>query len=369
VSEHSPHDNLPDPDEAAPRAESALSKPEVDETDRPHFSLRKKLLFTFILLVLIFGGAEVVCRLLGFGRTLEVAHYVSDWHESPDGRRFWVVRGRGYNRDGMRDRDHTVEKPADTFRVVCLGDSVTAGHGIRMKESYPYVLEAYYDQLNLPVQMEVFNIAASGWSTLQQVAAYRTIARRYEPDQVFLGFCLNDVAEMQNNLQEPPPLPVRFLVNESAFVRWLVNAEGRQVHDALELFEEPPSPAVAKGWQLVFDELLELQADTKADGCDLAVVMFPFRFQLKADAPEPVAQRTLFAFCFKHDIPCYDLVDVLKPLGPDALIDESHLSPAAARAVAEAIVRWGLSGCSSCGYDLTDFEGDRCPRCQAPIRR
>ncbi|UCF32567.1 MAG: SGNH/GDSL hydrolase family protein [Phycisphaerales bacterium] len=336
---------------------------------RPHFSPAKRLLFTCILLVLVFGGAELLCRLLGLGRRLEVAQYISDWHQSPDGRRFWVIRGNGYNQDGMCDRDHAVEKPPNTFRVVCLGDSVTAGHGVAMRESYPSVLQTYYDQLNLPVQMEVFNIAVSYWSTLQEVAGYRVIARKYQPDQVFVGFCLNDVAEMHNNLQRPPPLAARFLANNSALVRWLVDAEGRQVHDVLELFKQPSSVAVQNGWQLVFDELLNLQADTRSDGCELAVLIFPFRFQLEEGAQEPVPQRALFRFCFEHDIPCFDLLDVLKPMGPEAMLDESHLSPAGARAVAEAIVRWGISGCTACGYDLTDFGGDRCPRCQAPIRR
>jgi lysophospholipase L1-like esterase len=343
--------------------------PEAVDLQPHRLSARKKLLFTLVVLVFAIGGAEGLCRLLGLGRLEGVAHYVSDWHRTPDGRTFWVVRGAGYNQDGMRDREHAGPKPPETYRVVCMGDSVTAGHGIKRIQSYPTVLEAYYEQLNLPLKFEVFNIAVSGWSTLQEAAAYRAIARPYQPDQVFLGFCLNDVPEMHNNLQEPPPAVVRFPVRHSAFIRWLVNAEGRQVHDVMELFTDPDAPAVRNGWRLVFDELLRLRDYTRADGCDLAVVMFPFRMQLGSDAPEPLAQRTLFEFCFSHGIPCYDLLDVLKPVGPTALIDESHLSPEGAKVVAEAIVRWGISGCVACGYDLSRVTEDRCPRCKTPIER
>ena len=336
---------------------------------RHKLSAGKKLVFTLVVLAVVIGGAEGLCRLLGLGRMEAVAHYVSDWHHTPDGRTFWVVRGTGYNKDGMRDRDHVRPKPPQTYRVMCMGDSVTAGHGIKRAESYPYVLEAYYQQLNLLLDFEVFNIAVSGWSTLQQAAAYRAIARPYQPDQVFLGFCLNDVAEMHNNLREPPPAVVRFLVRHSALIRWLVNAEGRQVHDVMELFASPEPAAVRDGWQRVFDELLRLRDDTRADGCDLAVLVFPFRVQLGGDAPEPIAQRTLFEFCFRNGIPCYDLLDVLKPMGPAALLDESHLSPEGAKAVAEAIVRWGISGCVACGHDLSGVTLDRCPRCGTPIER
>ena len=337
--------------------------PSLDFPTTPtgRLGIGKKFTFTLVVLVVVVGGAELACRVAGLGSRGAVAHYISDWHDTPDGRTFWVVRAEGHNRDGMRDREHPVEKPAGVTRIICLGDSVTVGHGVQRSQSYPYILESFLGQLGLPV--EVFNIAAPGWATHQEATAYREIARRYRPDHVFLGFCLNDVAEMYNNLNAPPPAVVSFFVRYSALVRWLINAEGRQIHSVEELLHDPDSAAVRTGWQRVFAELAFLQEEAREDGCDLSVLVFPFRLQLGADPPPPIAQQTLFDFCRRRGIPCLDLLPALSKIGPPAFIDESHLSPAGAAAVAEEVIRWGRTGCVMCGYDLADVAADKCPRC------
>ena len=331
----------------------------------PRLSRRKKMLFALVILLAVTSIAELLCRILGLGPADAVAHYVSDWHGTPDGRAFWVVRGKGYNSDGMRDREHALEPEEGIVRLVCLGDSVTAGHGLPRSQSYPYIFESYLRQLGLDV--EVFNIAASGWSTLQEATAYEVIARPYRPRHVFLGFCLNDVAEMHNNLTKPPPAVVSFLVRHFALVRWLIDAEGRQIRSVNDLFTRSEAPAVASGWQRVFTELERLKTSTRANGCDLSVVIFPFRFQLEPGAPPPVAQKKLFEFCLANGIPCLDLLGPLSKLGTAAFIDESHLSLAGAQAVAEELVRWGQSGCVMCAYDLSDVTADSCPCCGYPV--
>lgn len=329
--------------------------------------LGKRLLFSLAILVAALGGAELVCRVLGLGAAHEVAAHVSDWHRMPDGRSFWVVRGPGRNADGMRDRDHDVEKAPGLYRIVFLGDSVTVGFGVARSQAYPTIFESFLHQSG--VSAEVLNIAVSGWATLQQTTAYEAIARRYHPDHVFLGFCLNDVAEMHNNLTEPPAAVMRFLLRRSALFRWLTSGARREIGHVRELFDDPEAPAVQEGWRLVFDELLRLKELTRADGCDLSVIVFPFRFQLEADAPQPLAQRRLFTFCFEHGVPCLDLLPALSAVGPDAFIDESHLSQAGAAAVAEALIRWGRSGCMMCGYDLSGVTANRCPRCGYAVER
>lgn len=346
----------------------AIPAPQVKPPRRrTRLSASKKALFTFGTTILLIALPEAFCRLVGLGKLQPVAPHVSDWHRTLDGRSFWVLRGSGRNSDGLRDREHAVDKPPGVFRIVFLGDSVTEGFGPQDSRVYSRHFEALLRQAGLPV--EVFNIAVAGWSTLQEATAYRVIARKYRPDQVFLEFCLNDVAEMHNNLAQPPPVAVGMLLRHSALFRWLVNAEGRQVRSVRELFDHPEAAAVRSGWRRVFDELLVLQRETRADGCDLSVVVFPFRFQLDPGAPPPIAQRTLFEFCRSHDIPCLDLLPALEKVGSDAFVDESHLSTVGAEAVAQELVRWGRSGCILCGYDLTGIKSDRCPRCGNAITR
>ena len=332
---------------------------------RVRLSVSKKLLFAILVLAVVLGGAELVCRVLW--PLQPMAPHISDWHQTPEGRTFWVVRNPDYNEDGLRDRTHVRAKPPGVHRIVCLGDSVTLGFQVRPHESYPQVLESFLQQMGLEV--EVFNVAISGWSTLQEVAAYRVLARPYQPDHVFLGFCLNDVAEMHNNLSRPPSTVVAWLVRHSALLSLLVDAQGRQIHNVVELFRTPEEPAVTLGWQRVFAELDVLQQETARDGCALSVLIFPFRFQLDEGAPEPVAQRELFEHCYEQGIPCLDLLPALRGVGAEAFIDENHLSVRGAQAVATEIVRWGRSGCMMCGYDLTGVKATSCPRCGYPIER
>jgi len=325
----------------------------------------KKLFFAALVVVgpVVFG--ELLCRMTGAGAWHTIAPEVAQWQESADGDPFWVIRGREYNRDGMRDREHAIDKLPEVHRIVCLGDSVTAGHGVTTHETYPFLFESFLGQLKLSV--EVFNVAVSGWSTLQEVTAYTRIVRKYHPDQIFLGFCLNDVAEMHNNMAEPPSVLIGALLRHSALVRWLLNAKSREVGRVRELFDRNLSPAVEDGWSRVFQELDRLHRLAQADHSAFSVIIFPFRFQTLPDAPRPMAQERLFAWCRSREIPSIDMLSVLRRVGPNAFIDESHLSPLGARAVAEELIRWGRSGCMMCGHDLAGFTGTRCPRCYYPI--
>src|SRR5262249_21637739 len=138
-----------------------------------------------------------------------------------------------YNRDGLRDREHSVEKPPGVRRVGCLGDSVTPRYGIRPQEARPPGLQG------LPAARGPrgggLNAALGGWSTRQELIAYRRLARKYRPDQVLLGVCLNDIPEMENNLARPPRL-VQSLYRRSALVRTVVGAERREIGSVEELF-------------------------------------------------------------------------------------------------------------------------------------
>ncbi|HEV7501074.1 MAG TPA: hypothetical protein VGQ33_13770, partial [Vicinamibacteria bacterium] len=66
---------------------------------------------------------------------------------------FYVVKSEGvgwppgqdFNHDGMRDRPHASDKPARTFRVVGLGDSVTLGYGFAHDLAWPQALQRLAD--------------------------------------------------------------------------------------------------------------------------------------------------------------------------------------------------------------------------------
>lgn len=329
---------------------------------------KRKIAFSSIAVAAILLAVEGLCRLFALAPPRPaVDAAISDWHETPDGNLFWVARGPEFNADGMRDREHDLMAAAGVRRIVCLGDSVTLGFRTARHQTYPFLFEEYLRQLGLSV--EVFNVAQSGWSTRQQLEAYRRIVRTYRPAHLFLGFCLNDVAEMNNNLLRRPPRMLGAAARHSALVRWIAGAERRQVRRVEDLFADPPARGVREGWESVFADLITLRNEAAADGCDLSVLIFPFRFQLGADAPPPRAQRTLTDFCLRHGIPALDLLPALTAAGAEAFLDDSHLSPIGARVVAEELIRWGRSGCTMCGHDLAGWDGPACPECGTRIER
>jgi HEAT repeat protein/lysophospholipase L1-like esterase len=336
-------------------------------SERPSASRRlpplaPNLLLSAATLIVVGGAAEGLGRLLERERPAPppVAEYITDW----GGSEFVTLKSAAsgwppwedYNSDGLRDREHAVEKPPGVRRVACLGDSVTLGYGIRPREAWPQVLEDLLDARGQ--RAEVFNVAFGGWSTRQELIAYRRLARKYRPDQVLLGICLNDVPEMQNNLTRPPRF-VRALYRSSALVRAVVGARRREIASVEELFRDPTSPKVKDAFRLMFDDIRALKADVRADGGRLAVVVFPFRFQVRLGAPAPSAQRTIGEFCAAEGLPYLDALPVLRELGDAAFIDYDHFSPAGARRVAEAVADAGL----------LDLEGDAAPgRAWSPPR-
>lgn len=330
-------------------------------------STGRKSLFALIIVVAALALTEGFCRLLGFGVRPAIDAAISDWHETPDGSTFWVARGPEFNRDGLRDRDHDITAPDGVQRIVCLGDSVTMGFKVARSQTYSFLLEEFMLQLNLPV--EVFNVAQSGWSTRQELEAYRRIIRPYRPQHIFVGFCLNDVAEMNNNLLQRPSWITRHVLRHSAFAQAIIGAERQQVRRVEELFEEPLKQAVLDGWESIFGDLLTLRDEAAGDGCAVSLLVFPFRFQLYADAPRPIAQKMVFELCMRNAIPSLDLLPALAKAGTEAFVDDSHLSALGAKIVAEEIIRWGRTGCMMCGHDLAEFAGETCPKCATRIER
>jgi HEAT repeat protein/lysophospholipase L1-like esterase len=295
---------------------------------------------------ILLAAGEAFFRLREHGHhARKVADYITSWQEW-DGD-FYTVKSAAvgwppwedYNRDGVRDREHALAKPPGEHRVICLGDSTTLGWDIRPQEAYPQVLQDLLDALGGGV--EVFNIALAGWSTKQERIAYRKIARRYSPDVVLLGVCLNDIPELQNNLTRPPAF-VTALHRRSALVRGLVRAREREIASVEELFTDSGAPRVKDGFARLFEEIRSLQQEVTEDRASLAVLLFPFRFQTSPEAFPPTAQDKIVAFCSSAGIPVLDLLPALRTMGPKAFLDYDHFSPEGARLVAETIIASGL---------------------------
>jgi lysophospholipase L1-like esterase len=139
--------------------------------------------------------------------------------------------------------DYPIEgKPAGTYRIVCLGDSVTFGYRVPVvwpdKPTeydpewlpFPMLLEKELRGANPNRKIEVFPMAVPGYTSHQGLAWLRRDIDRLNPDMVIASFGWNDasfsdVPDREAIRTDWYPVTVRWLIDHSqAFAhatRWL----------------------------------------------------------------------------------------------------------------------------------------------------
>jgi lysophospholipase L1-like esterase len=263
-------------------------------------------------------------------------------------------RGYTINASGFRDREYPVEKPPGTSRILMLGDSVTAGNGIPDPTlTFPKILEHLLNGDPADAtRYEVLNMAVGGYHTMQEAATLERKGLRYDPDLVFVGFCMNDfdlhadggVFERLKEANDGVPRSSHSTLygallkrSRLAFVLQHRLAAGRETeHDAWYatnvLHGKTP---VRAGFEL----LEELQ---RAHGFALRVAIVPdFRFPFAAYRSAPVHAAVREA---ARDLPAVrviDLGDAFAAVEADARkfsFDGCHLNAYGHRVMAELLL-------------------------------
>jgi hypothetical protein len=125
----------------------------------------------------------------------------------PGSEGWWTKEGRTFVRissAGLRDREHALAKPADTVRIVVLGDSYAEALQVELEQTFWSVMER--ELAGCPAlagrRVEVLNLGVSGYGTAQELLALRHRGLRYAPDVVLLAFVTgNDVRNNSKVLQ------------------------------------------------------------------------------------------------------------------------------------------------------------------------
>lgn len=157
------------------------------------------------LFVVAIAGLELVMNACGVGleEILQPDPVMGVVH-IPNKRVVW--RMEGYSDDkfssaGLRDVEHAIPKPADTFRIVLLGDSATEGLQVPMANTYASFLQANY---KVPgKEVEVLNFGCSSYSTGQEVLQFERQAAQYKPDLTIALYNRGDALE---NVRKPGDL-------------------------------------------------------------------------------------------------------------------------------------------------------------------
>ena len=96
------------------------------------------------------------------------------------------------NLQGFRGEEINLEKPKNTYRIFCIGDSCTFGFLAKYDEAYPFFLEKLLNQASHGIKYEVVNAGVFGYSSLQGLRHLERDYLKYKPDLVIASFGWND---------------------------------------------------------------------------------------------------------------------------------------------------------------------------------
>ncbi len=200
-----------------------------------------------ISLICALGFGEIIVRWLYRDETVLFPRYHTDyqygrytirgnrpnaefWHTSVDGSWRFSTNSKGFR----NATEFAYAKPANTMRILSIGDSHTQGHEVRQDSTFSAVLERYLNHNK--IRAEVINAGVSGFGTAEELVFLENEGFKYQPDVVVLGFFANDFEDnlkaglfdldgrghlVELKRQHIPGVQIQNFIYEVPAVKWL----------------------------------------------------------------------------------------------------------------------------------------------------
>jgi hypothetical protein len=219
------------------------------------------------------------------------------------------------NNLGMRGRDVVVEKPANTVRVLMLGDSFTMGKGVEDHETFSVLVEQILRQATAACrgpEVEVLNGGVDSYAPILSHLQLKSDLRSLDPDVVVVNLDNSDLIQEAVYRQQATfgsdgePLAVPATGQDSAYerlrgwterhlfftrlllsranralnyggisVRQVVNELGRE-HFAHTLEGDVDR---TEQWRNIFDSLRRIRGVASEEGADFLLTTYPWGHQ------------------------------------------------------------------------------------------
>jgi hypothetical protein len=273
------------------------------------------------------------------------------------------------NDHGLRDVEHSYDKPAGVRRVLILGDSFVEAMHVPLEDTFARRLQHDLDPSS--ERIEIISAGCSGYGTAGAVLFFEQRGVRYRPDLVLLAFYPgNDVGNNSSTIEETlPPLygtdgrlekvvgapssdvqRREGLLSRSAayrYVRKLVLTRQPSVAEVLTevglmqpqavrkpperdgipvaygVYADPLSEEWENAWNTTEGLLARLKQAVEAAGARLAIAILTTRERIYPDSWEQILaqhpemrqrtwdlgapQRRVKRWCTDHGVPCLDL--------------------------------------------------------------
>lgn len=335
-----------DPMEALSTEQKPVLPPETGPEKPPKMSrkLTRNLRIIPFVVLMVMLAAEAGLRLAHVNYSSSGGKrmfYVPDEYTGvalrPGSQGSWDTENHLYDRinsQGLRDREHSIAKPANTFRIAVLGDSFTQAMQVPMDQDYSSVLER--DLAGSPSMngrnVEVINFGVSSFNTAQELLELRHRVWQYSPDLVILAFYAgNNIHKNSRALHHDPYRPYfvekngKLVLDDSfqhapgfnsqfdgweRFESWVITKSyllqaaaaaeyyfadgninglrGNSMGLDPELYREPTDPAWQQAWQVTEDLIVEMNNEVVAHGAKFLLVTLSSEIQVD---PDPAVRR------------------------------------------------------------------------------
>lgn len=301
---------------------------------------RRRIIFTLITIGLSTAMAaclaEVVLRLFVDQEAKRLATYdeTLGWRGRPHGSGVYVRKIDNirvpfhYNNLGFRD-ENIAQKPPNVRRILMLGDSFIESLEVEYPKTFPVLLERYVNERS--PDWEVAVVGSQGYSTSQELLAFRRFHEVISPDIVLLCFyCgndfednlrpkfafLNDTGKLEIPRNEEP----RWKHTIRGLQRWLYESSHlafllkNSLESMANIRLEPDSKSATKADKTYMQEItrklvIQLAEEVRATGAEFRVVVIPFRDDLIAGDHENPS--FIGGVCAENSIPILDLSPLL----------------------------------------------------------
>lgn len=175
-------------------------------------STGKKILYVFIVFVALLILFEGVLRIAGIHTRKESPFFLLlKVHEYPEyfqrnSTLFWefipnktikgdfLAKGEYHiNNQGFRGKDFFKDKPANTIRVACIGNSCTFGWEIPAGHTYAELLQEKLEHEYPGQKFQVLNFGVPGYTSYQGLTLLKERVLDFHPDIITLSFGWNDI--------------------------------------------------------------------------------------------------------------------------------------------------------------------------------
>lgn len=273
----------------------------------------------------------------------------------------------------MRDPERPLEKPAGTFRIVLLGDSLTFGSGVNDEDTFGRQLERILNARAGGRRYQVINAACASWGTAHHLVFLEETGFKFRPDLVLMAF--HDDDPKDNRVSgffaldadgRPERKPARrqtvsvvkrvtamipgyawlaqhshlFSALRLRLASWVkqFRAGDRTNTDFLDAGRKRPAAVWPEAdWKLTAALLERVRDRAREEGAAFALLHAPFpRYNRAVEARYAAMAEAL-------KVPHLELIDLLAaatPDGPNYFPANRHFTPRGNRLIAEALARF-----------------------------